>query len=153
MDTLTPANYFEAREDCGMTCPIAAGLTGDGLRHNGGCAITAGTGHAYREAVAVEAERLRLRDEESEPTPRAYALIAGSYADEQVIGVHLTDDPEDAAALALHMSGMRALAAAENRYGVGSISSDLIAVRAEPVALLDSNGAAIERPVRLEIVR
>lgn len=148
MDTLTPSNYFERRDDCAPICRIGAGLTGAWIRHHADCAIVADTGHAYREAVAVEAERLRFGD-----GPQAYAMTVGRHEDETVIGVHITNDPADAEALALHMSALRARQADANRYGPGSISSDVISVRAEPVDLLDTTGTPITGAVRLEIVR
>jgi len=146
MDTLTPANYFEARDDCEMTCPIGAGLTGAGLRHRAACLIVRDTGHAYREAVAREAERLGATDPE-QPRTQAYILLVGHYADEQVVGVHIAEDPADAVAVAHHMTLMRATATTTRRP-----PSDLIEVRAEPVALLDDNGHDITRSVRLEIL-
>lgn len=102
------------------------------------------------EELDAAADRAAVR---SAARPRAYALVVGEYEEETVLGVHITDDPADAQALADHMTLMRARTAEENTYGVDSIPRDLIAVRAEPMPLLDHNGAAIERPVRLEIVR
>lgn len=140
MDTLTASNYFDARDDCEMTCPIGAGHPGYGIRHNAGCGAVADTGYTYRETLARAADALL-------PVPSndyTFALLIGQYADETIIGVTRAPDQATADAVADALTAQRAkgyeittgpLAGSRSNH-----SRDLIAVRAEAVPEFDSNG-------------
>jgi hypothetical protein len=141
VDTLTASNYFTARDDCEMTCPIGAGRTFYGLRHNAGCGAVADTGYAYRETVARAADALL-----PVPTPdddATYVLLIGDYETE-IVGVTRATDQAAADAVAAILTAQRA-----NGYTItsgplagsrGHYPRDLIAVRAEIVNEYDSNG-------------
>jgi hypothetical protein len=131
MDTLSPANYFEPRDDCAMPCPIAAGIDVPEPRHHPDCAIVADTGHAYREAVAVEAERLRTP---ADAVVSAWILTAGAYADTEVVG-YFEGTHAEAHALAGKLTAARANPALR-------ISRDLIAVAPEQTTRFNADGSA-----------